>query len=80
MTGVTTVCCVCEFAPTVEQVITKPGLLAGGETLGVPANLPSLFGVKQSERGLWLGWKYVHTGGVHEISVFPEHTTDDDKT
>ena len=63
-----------------EQVITKPGLLAGGETPCVPANTPSLFGVKQSERGLWLGWKYVHAGGVHEICVFPEYTTYYDKT
>ena len=30
----------------------KSGLLAGVESLGVPAHLPSLFGEKQSQRRL----------------------------
>ena len=46
----------------------------------MPAHLPSLFGRRPSERGLWLGWKYVHAGGVHEICVIPECNTDEDKT
>ena len=45
----------CEFAPGVEQVIMKSGFLAGVESLGMPAHLPSLFGEKQSQRGL-LAW------------------------
>ena len=39
-----------------EQVIMKSGLLAGVESLGMPAHLPSLFDEKQSQRGplAWL--------------------------
>ena len=36
--------------------------------------------VKGSQSGDWLGCKYVHAGGVHEMCVIPEYTTDDDKT
>ena len=46
--GATTVCCVSDFAPTVAQILMKPGLLAGGESLRMPAHLPSLFGESQS--------------------------------
>ena len=58
----------------------KQGLLVGGKSLGMLAHLPNLIGAWQSERGLWLGWKYVHAGGVHDMCVILEYTTDDDKT